>query len=732
MAPGSDPAVPDHPRPTGSSAPLHLNAATAVGGGRVLQAGTVHGGVHLYAAQTRDLPRHRPSAPGVLVDRAEETALLRADAEAARSLRTPRLRVLTGTGGVGKTAVAAAFLSAAAEDFPDGCLVADLAGFAPSGPADPAGVLDSFLRALGLRPAEIPADLAGRARLFQACTHGRSMALLLDNAAGAAQVVPLLPGEGGHLVVVTTRLHLPALLARGARFTPLGPLEPDDAAGLLESLVGGHRGDLAGSARGIAELCGNLPLALCAAAGRLVLRPERPAELMLEELGSERRRLSALSRDAEVSVRIALDASYLGLPPSAARLYRLLGLHPGPDFTAEDAALLAGADRYGAEEDVERLVAASLLEERGGRLAFHDLVRLHARQRCAEESPQERRAALDRLVGGVLRTAVEADFAVNPHRWHLGPGYAEAARRRPGRFAGRDAALEWLEAELATLESLVGLCAQSGRNEQAWQLCEALWGVFTLHKHYDAWFRTHRAGLAAAEALGEPAAQGRMRNALAAAHLNRRDAEAAIGHYRAALELWRGAGHGPGEAAALEGLGVAELVRGDPEAAAARFGQALELAEGAGEERAVALLHRHLGEALSDAGRPAEAAPHFRRALVFFDRIGDRYMVARTLVRAAAAHLEEGEADAAAADLEEALRAARQAGADLEEARVLDLTARLERVLGRRREAREVLLDALAIYRRIGAVEAEALERCLAEWDREDAAGGGGAGRPAR
>src|SRR5690606_41198875 len=134
-----------------------------------------------------------------------------------------------------------------------------------------------------------------------------------------------------------------------------------------------------------------------------------------------------------------------------------------------------------------------------------------------------------------------------------------------------------------------------------------------------------------------------------------------------------------------------------PEAAAARFGQALELAEGAGEERAVALLHRHLGEALSDAGRPAEAAPHFRRALVFFDRIGDRYMVARTLVRAAAAHLEEGEAAAAAADLEEALRTARQAGADLEEAlrtarqagadleeaRVLDLTARLERLLGR-------------------------------------------------
>ncbi|WP_338036261.1 AAA family ATPase, partial [Nocardiopsis chromatogenes] len=354
------------------------NAVTGGRHGVVVQAGTVHGGIHLgtVPGSAPAAPLRPPRAPARMADRLRELSLLRHEAHRALTSREPRIAVLTGTGGVGKTAVAARFLETDGPRFADGHLTADLAAFAHSGPADPAAVLAHLLRALGVRPEEVPADLPGRARLFQARTEGRSMLLLLDDAASAAQAAALLPGGGAHLTVVTTRLHPAALLVRGARITRVRPLPRDHAAGLLRGLVsaglagapeagasgggratGGEPAPLRGpeEAERLAELCGHLPLALCAVAGRLVLRPGRPAARMVEELEGERRRLSALSGDEEVSVRSALDVSYAGLEPPTARLYRLLGLHPGPDASPEAAALLAGTDRYTAEAGAERL-----------------------------------------------------------------------------------------------------------------------------------------------------------------------------------------------------------------------------------------------------------------------------------------------------------------------------------------------------------------------------------------
>ncbi|MFD0804354.1 AAA family ATPase, partial [Streptomonospora algeriensis] len=183
--------------------------------GAVVQAGAVHGDLHVHSSFAPEIPRQIPLAPRNFIDRETETDRLGAAATAARDDGAPRVVVLSGPGGVGKTALATSFLHAAADSFPDGLLYADLRGFAGDGPVDPAGVLDGFLRTLHTSPARIALDPAGRAAQFRSRTAGCRMAFLLDNAASAAQVRMLLPGAGDHLVLVTTRLRLAGLAADG-------------------------------------------------------------------------------------------------------------------------------------------------------------------------------------------------------------------------------------------------------------------------------------------------------------------------------------------------------------------------------------------------------------------------------------------------------------------------------------------------------------------------------------
>lgn len=643
-----------------------------------------------------------------------------------------QLAVLFGAGGVGKTALATAFLRDAAADFPDGQLYIDLAGFSPDDTVDPGEALDVFLRALGVAPGDIPRELAARAALFRQRTTGGRIALLLDNALSAAQVRTLLPGDGAHLVVVTSRSRLTGLLTQRAEFLDIGPMDTDAAVRLLNNLVAHHRDTIgARTSHDLVRMGGHLPLALCAIAGRLVLRPERSAERMVDELRDERRRLAVLSRHEDHSVRSAFDASYLDLPEQAARLYRLLGLHPGPEFDASAAAALAGVTEFDVEEQLEYLVTASLLEERrNGRFAFHNLVRIHARDRAHEgEGAAECEATLDRLFAYYLRTAVAADLTVNPGRWHLNPMFEEARRQAPV-FDGREPAVAWLATELPTLRALVHAASVSGRDETAWQLCEALWMLFNLHKHYDAWITTHRAGLASAEELNDPAAQARMLVALAAAHLNLGDAETATELYRRAYPLWERTGHRQAQAAALENLGVADLVRGDPRSAIDRFTQALSTFEDAGEERGVAMVRRRLGEAHRDAGEVDAAIGYLTRASEYFASTGDDYVICRILVGLADCQIRAGDLDMAEHTLDRAFSVSRRAEAWMETARAHQMSGELAGLRGRSRTARQHLQQALTSYTELGAPEAETARQHLAslEEDRGDREHGTDAG----
>ncbi|WP_306367823.1 tetratricopeptide repeat protein [Nocardiopsis sp. CC223A] len=681
------------------------NSAGAVSGGTVLQIGAVHGDVRLASPP---VPRQPPAPPRFFTDREAELHRLHG------VLGDPagRTVVLSGTGGVGKSALALRFLDAAATEFPDGVLYTDLRGFTEGGPADPADSLDAFLRGLGGTPGTIPRDLAGRAAAFRSLTHGRRVAVLVENAVSAAQVRVLSPGPGPHLVLVTTRLHLTGLRVDGAEFLDLHPLAEDDAVVLVDRILADDRTRSdPGSARELVRLCGRLPLALRAAASGLLLRPRRPLSRMVASLDGEHL-LDRFGEAEEPSVDAVLTASYRLLPPPNRRLHRLLGMLPGRDTTAEAAAALQGCAPERAEELLAELVAASLLEETPqGRFVQHDLVRLHAARRAREEDPPtEREQALDRLLLHLLATAAAADRTLNPGRWHLAPVFEEPPVRG---FASRREALEWLETELDVLRACVDLCTGTGRHRWAWQFCECLRNVFMLRKHFDAWERTHLAGLASAEALGDPAAQGNVLNALGGLYLTLGDVDRAREIHLRALAEWTRADHRLGRASALEACGVCELARDRPADALPYFERALEIHTDLGRRRGIALLHRRLGEARRDLGDHDAAAEQLGRALEFFTEDADPYMRVRSQVSLAAVHVAAGRPEHAREVLAEVLRLAADIGARAEEARARVMSADLAEAEGDLDRARGLLTEALAIHTELSAPEAGELRRRL-------------------
>lgn len=681
--------------------------------GTVIQVGALHGDVHTAPAHRRRVPRQAPAPPRHFTDREREARRLLLVCRQVRREGRGRVVVLSGTGGVGKTALATHFLEHHADSFPDGILYADLQGFSDSGPADTGDVLDGFLRSLHTDPGSIPRDAGGRAAAFRSHTHGLRMAVLLDNAVSAAQVRQLTPGRGGHLVLVTTRLHLAGLRLDGADLLDLHPLDEREAVLLVERMLSdGRTADEPASARELVTLCGRLPLALRAAVSGLTSRPRQPLSRMVSRLTGEQRRLAELSHTREPSVDAVFTTSYVLLPAPARRLYRLVGLFPGRELTADAAASLVDGTVEDTEDVLTELLSANLLEETSaGRFRQHDLVRLHARARAEDdEEPAEREAGLDRVLGLYLATAAAADRVLNPGRWHLAPVFDEPPRRG---FGSRTEALGWLEGELDTLRACVRFAHDSGRHALCWQLCETLRNLFLLRKHFDAWEETCALGLSSAEALDDPAARGAMLSALGTLRLHLDEAEPAGRIHHRALEQWTRAGHALGRAMALESCGVCELALGRPERAPEFFRSALGIHEDLGRHRGVALMSRRLGEAARDTGDHDAAVGHFTRALAFFDPVAEPYMRVRTLLGLAAVHMAEHDHGAARQVLDEASRLGRRTGALAEQARAQTMLAELALADGRTEEARELLTLALSTRTEIGDPHTERTRRRL-------------------
>ncbi|WP_371782094.1 tetratricopeptide repeat protein [Streptosporangium subroseum] len=671
--------------------------------GPVLQARDVHGGVHLHQTST---PMPRPTqlpAGSIMVNRGEALALLDAIRSGHGEMGVPKVAVVSGPAGIGKTAVALHWSHRERGEFPDGQLFADLRGHAADAPASPTEVLGRFIRAFGIAPERIPGGLAERSALYQSLVSERRLVIVLDDALSTAQVSPLLPASANSVAIVTSRWRLAGLLLHGARGVQLGRLSTGAALELLERTVGDDRvrgePDAAGE---LVRLCARLPLALCVAAARLATRPHWPLSEMVEALTHERQRLTALSVEDDMTVRAALTLSYHGLsPPEAARVYRLLGLFPGATFDSWAVAATVMLPRAQVRRLLGVLTDANLLDDvPGGSYRFHDLTRLHARELAEQqESEATRDQTVRRALDWFLYTASTASEAVMPYR----DVFRQAVDHEPTEplaFTDSVQALDWLEYEFDNLRAASRTAFERGLFPTTWQLVETLWPLFLYRGYHAERLEIELLGLAAARACSDSWAEAKMLNraGLALRILGRLDE--AVDDFRQALEIWRREENQQRMAGSQRRLGLVEMDRGHVDEAIELFEQALDGYRAADEPRKVALALCDLGNALIEKEREKEAVVYLTEARRLLASEADRYNQARVLILLGRAR---AEGSATAADLlARGLEEMRQIGSEIGEAQALQALGDLALKNRGQEDARRLYEEAQRVLARQG------------------------------
>lgn len=680
--------------------------------GPALQARTIYGGVHLYQSRLAGPVPSQLPPPVQLSGRAQDLASL-------DEARPHRVVVISGPPGIGKTALAVHWGHLRRDGFPDGQLFADLRGHAADGPAGPGEILGRFLRALGLPPDGIPADLAELTALYRSVTSDRRVFVMIDDALSAAQASPLLPGSAGSVALVTSRWRLAGLVARGARSVQLGRLDMPSALALLGDALGTRR--VSGepeAARELAQLCAFFPLTLRIAAARLAVRPRWAISEMVSALRQERRRLSLLAVEDDMAIQAALDLSYQSLPASAARLYRLIGLFPGASLGGRLAAAAAALPLDETKDLLGVLADANLLDDTaGGSYTFHDLIKLHAREMAEREDPRQARDhAVRRMLDWYLATVTAAGRVITPYRRDQ-PHDVTYWPAEPVPFADASQALDWLEGELPNVHAVVSFARDHGFPRLAWQTVDAMWPLFLRRGRYRERLAFDRLGLTAAQAAGDATGQAKMLDRLGLALTSLGELDEATERFLQASAIWRDSGDDFRRAGSLQRLGLVAHAKGHLEEALTMFAQALGIYRRLDERRAAALTLADMGAALTDAHRGAEAMRNLAEAFDLLAEVPDPYNHARTLARLGRAQAVAGERAAAAQTLDQALRAMSQAGSPRGEADVLRLLGDLAEGDGRTADARQRYEAALAILDRVGSPGADMLRERLARLD---------------
>ncbi|WSA45426.1 tetratricopeptide repeat protein [Streptomyces sp. NBC_01803] len=657
---------------------MHPHASTIGGSARIhgpsIQAGQIQGGIHVHAAgqETPPVPRQLLRVSTHFTGREQELAALSESRAHSPDGFSP-LIVVTGPAGIGKTALVSRWLRGTTDDFPDGHLYADLRAHAPGGPALPGEILGQFLRALGA--AAIPADPQERMALWRSVTERRAIAIMLDNVFTAAQARPLLPGGERGLVVATSRYRLTGLSTEGAVLHQLGPLEPEVAVQLLSRGVGRERmRDEAAAARRIVALCAGMPLAVCLASARLASRPRQPVRALADALAQEQRRLTELAVEGETVVRSALDESYAALPPDVARLYRRLGPLPVRTFEARLVAAACAVPVQEAERLLDALIEANLIEDIGpDSHRFHDLVRIHAAERAAEEdSGASRTETLRRTADWCLATTSAAQRMLTPAQATMPRAYAHPPAE-PRSFADETDALAWMESRRSDLLAVARAASAEGWHDTVWQQVDALWPLFLRLRHYDLWIEAHGLGLAAAREAGNGPAERRMLNSGAIGLSGARRLDDAIDWYTASLRAAREAGDARDEGQALLGLGACHRDAGRLTAAAPHLTRAITVWKDVGYLRGAALARIVLGEIAAATGDLPHALDCFTEAREELTALTEPYEAARASAFLGHTRAVAGDFDGARAELGAALAVFEAAGASHWQARTLEM-----------------------------------------------------------
>ena len=662
----------------------------AAGGGRAESGGSA-------AAATRTLPRDIGSFTG---REAELSRLLAALSGAAGDDGLAGIYAIDGMAGVGKTTLAVHVAHRLAGRFPDGQFFVPLhAHTAGQQPVDPADALASLLLTAGVAAQHIPPDLEARAALWRDQVAGKNILLLLDDAAGHEQVRPLLPGIAGSLVLITSRRRLTAL--EDATVLSIDTLNPADAAALLSRLA--DRPDLgpdAGATAEIARLCGYLPLAIGMLGRQLKHHPARGGPEVAADLASARDRL-AVMRAENLSVAAAFDLSYRDLTADQRRLFRRLGLVPGPDIDAYAAAALDETDVETARGRLDELYDHHLISEpAAGRYLLHDLLRQYSRALAAQGEPADAGAA--RLVNYYAHVAAAASK-------YIATWTTAGDRPPPGdppgsapKIASADEAAAWLDAQRPNLHAAVGFAAEA-MPRYAVAIATTMGGFLRSRGHWDRAAGQYQTALSAAHRAGDRPGQAGTLDELGLLQQLRGDYPAASATLAQAAALYRDLGDQPGQAHALNHLGLVHQDTGDYQAAAASHRQALALARAAGDPLAEAVSLTDLGQVQQLTGDyPAAVASH-RQALAMFRSLGSRFDEADALCQLGFAARAMGDYPAAAAYLQQGLEQFRDLGDRLGQAWALHGLGHLQRATGDYQAASASFSQVLRLYQDLGS-----------------------------
>jgi len=704
------------------------------------------GPVPAPVATMRTLPREVAAFTG------RDTELQQLIAAAAGAAGVVAIHTVDGMPGVGKTALVTRAAHLLAGDFPDGQLFVDLHTHTPGmQPADPSEVLAGLLACTGMAPGEIPAGTEARVERWRGRLAGKKVLLVLDDAAGHAQVEPLLPGTAGCLVLVTSRHRLIAL--DGAQPLALDALPPDQAIELFTRLARCPQdGSDAGTVGELTRLCGYLPLAIALLAGRLAHHPSWNITTFTADFAAAQDLLSELAagdRPGNPAVTAAFQMSYQELPEGRQRLFRRLSLHPGIDIDAYATAILAGVPLTEARQDLDALYTDHLIDEpAAGHYRLHDLIREYARTLTTRYDPaDDRDQATRQLLDYYQHTAEAADRHLIRYTRPRSAAVTTAPAAAPS-LPGRAAALAWMRTERANLLACIGYAITQAEPERMIALTSAVaaflyqegpWQQAALLHHAAATTACHLGdGLGEANALWDlgrvrygtgdyPAAAGlheqvlalyqdlgdRLGEANALQDLGRvrcmtGDYPAAAGLHERALALYQNLGDRDGEANALWGLGYARCMTGDNPAAAGLHERALALYQDLGDRDGEANALLGLGEVRSATGDYPAAAGLQERALALYQDLGNHYGEAGALWGLGRVRYMTGNYPAATGLQDRALALYQDLGSRHGEANALQDLGRACSAIGDYPAATGLQQRALALYREVGDVQGEA------------------------
>ncbi|BCJ46261.1 XRE family transcriptional regulator [Actinoplanes ianthinogenes] len=574
------------------------------------------------------VPAELPPDLGGFVGREAELAQLDHLALADRDGPDTALRiiVLSGTPGVGKTTLAVRWAQRRRDRFADGQLYVDLRGYDPEQPMAPGDAPAGFLRSLGLPPEAIPVTLGERVARLRSMLAGRRMLLLLDNAASVDQVRPLLPGTGTCVVLVTSRDSLTGLVVgHDAKRLELDLLPLPDAMVLFTRLLGARVGVEAQAAAALAVQCARLPLALRIVAELAAMRGTAPLATLVDELSDQHRRLDLLvtGSDPRTDVGAVFSWSYGHLPPPVARIFRLLGLHPGPDIDSYALAALCGEDPATARRSADVLARAHLLGRADGdRYALHDLLRAYAAQLVAEDDEKSRAEALAGLLGyyrGAAQTAIDTLYPAERRR------LLDSARHGTPAPDLHTAALSlsWLDAERANLVATAVHAARHGRPEHTTALTIILLRYLESAGHYDEATTLHTHALQAAVQVRDRRQEAHLETNFAVILAQQGRYPEAVQRLERAASLAAVIADPVAQARAVGNLGHVYQRQGRFPEAAERLAEAIALCRQAGDSTGEARGLGNLGQVYLRQGRDDQAVAPLRAAVDICRRIED-------------------------------------------------------------------------------------------------------------